>query len=76
MALADWLYPEPAEVFEDRLAVKLGIHRHPDVSQRDWRRIRVAAIEACDQELADAAALEVEQELEAEERAREGGDGA
>ncbi len=45
---AGWLreYPDPVDVFEDELAVRLGLRRHPDLSLDEWRQVRVRYIEA------------------------------
>ena len=61
--LMDWLHPEPAEVFENRLAAKLGIFPHPSMTKAEWRAVRLRAIEACG-EAADIAAVEVEREMD------------
>ena len=34
-------FPDEADEFEDRLAAKLGLVRHPGLSQEEWRRVRV-----------------------------------
>ena len=46
MALADWLYPDPVDLYEDELARRLGLVRHPSAAYEEWRRQRVAFIES------------------------------
>lgn len=46
LALDADLRPDPVDVFEDLLAIRLGLSRHPDLSQDRWRRLRVEFIEA------------------------------
>ena len=38
------LYPDSVDVFEDELAIRLGLERHPDCTQDEWRVIRVRFI--------------------------------
>jgi len=40
------LYPDPVDEFEDALAARLGVHRHPGWDLEQWRRERVRAIDA------------------------------
>jgi hypothetical protein len=46
------LYPDPVDEFEDSLAETMGLRRHPECDLKEWRRVRVQAIEALE---ADAA---------------------
>lgn len=46
MAELERVFPDPVDVFEDELAARIGIHRHPNCPRQAWRRHRVAAIEA------------------------------
>lgn len=46
LALDADLHPDPVDIFEDLLASRLGLSRHPGLSQDRWRRLRVAFIEA------------------------------
>lgn len=46
LALDTDLHPDPVDVFEDLLAARLGLTRHPGLDQASWRRLRVAFIEA------------------------------
>lgn len=43
-------FPDPVDVFEDALAERLGVRRHPDCGLAEWRRVRVQAIDALDDE--------------------------
>lgn len=56
------LRPDPVDVFEDLLAARLGLRRHPGLSQDRWRRLRVAFIEAAG-ERADRLGYELADEL-------------
>jgi hypothetical protein len=40
------LYPDPVDVFEDAVAERLGLRRHPGCDLDGWRRARVRAIDA------------------------------
>ena len=44
-------FPDPVDVFEDDLAAQLGLRRHPDLSQDEWRRLRVRFINSLDDDL-------------------------
>jgi len=48
-ALFKALFPDPVDIFENRRAAELGLHRHPSLGEEDWRRLRVAAINAADE---------------------------
>lgn len=48
LRLANEHYPDPIDVFEDDLAAQLGITRHPGLPYKEWRRIRVQAVNAED----------------------------
>lgn len=39
-------FPDPVDVFEDAAAKSLGLQRHPLLPQSDWRRLRVAFLDA------------------------------
>lgn len=39
-------YPDPVDEFEDALAERLGLRRHPACDLEEWRRTRVEAIDA------------------------------
>ncbi|MCP3976844.1 MAG: hypothetical protein GY720_20350 [bacterium] len=39
-------FPDPVDSFEDDLAKKLGLERDPEMSIKDWRRVRVRFIDA------------------------------
>ncbi len=39
-------FPDPVDTFEDDLASKLGLERHPEMSMEEWRRVRVRFIDA------------------------------
>lgn len=41
--------PDPVDVFEDRLASELGLHRHPSMTTEEWRRVRVAVIDGSEE---------------------------
>lgn len=56
-------YPDPVDLFEDELARRLGIERHPAMTYDLWRRRRVEAIEAAGSR-ADAEARRVEADFE------------
>ncbi len=43
------LYPDPVDVLENELALRIGLHRHPRTSDSEWRRARVRAINALDE---------------------------
>ncbi len=38
-------FPDPVDVFEDALANKLGLERHPGMPLDEWRWVRVRFIE-------------------------------
>ncbi len=42
------VFPDPVDVFEDDLASKHGLERHPELTQAEWRRLRVRFIEQAD----------------------------
>jgi len=48
LAALDRDYPDPADLFEDELARRLGCVRHPSCLYEDWRRQRVRLIEAAE----------------------------
>ena len=48
MDAIDRQYPDPADLFEDELARRLGCVRHPSCSCEDWRGRRVRLIEAAE----------------------------
>lgn len=62
LALDADLHPDPVDVFENFLAARLGLTRHPSFDQAAWRRIRVAFIEAAG-ERADRLGDELASEL-------------
>jgi hypothetical protein len=62
LALLDEEYPEPVDVFEDELARRLGVERHPGTPYALWRRRRVEVIAAAG-EYADREARWLEDEL-------------
>ena len=41
-------FPDPVDVFEDELAARLGLVRHPSCSLEDWRTQRVRLIDAAE----------------------------
>lgn len=41
-------HPDPVDTFEDELARRLGLVRHPSTSREDWRGQRVRLIEAAE----------------------------
>ncbi len=45
---AAWLreFPDPVDVFEEELAERLGLRRHPELSLDVWRAVRVRYIDA------------------------------
>jgi hypothetical protein len=43
-------FPDPVDVFEDDLARRLGLRRHPAMPLDQWRRLRVHFINAADDE--------------------------
>lgn len=61
-------YPDPVDVFEDRLAAKLGLERGPGLSEAAWRQQRVAFIDsfADDDDMAATVAA-VEREIHGEQ---------
>lgn len=61
-ALLEWEFPDPVDLFEDRLAELLGARRHPALSYNEWRVVRVSFIEGAGQR-ADELAAVVEEEL-------------
>lgn len=61
LVLLDEEYPEPVDVFEDELARRLGVERHPGMPYSVWRRHRVAVIEAAG-EAANTEAVQLEAE--------------
>lgn len=38
--------PDPVDIFENLLVARLGLTRHPALSQNRWRRLRIASTEA------------------------------
>jgi hypothetical protein len=48
LARLEALFPDPVDVFEDRLAARLGLLRGPGVSDARWRTLRVSFIDAHD----------------------------
>ncbi len=46
-------FPDSVDVFEDDLAEKLGLNRHPALSLKEWRRARVRLIDAAEPDLAE-----------------------
>lgn len=56
-------HPDPVDLFEDELARRLGIERHPAMTCDLWRRRRVEAIEAAGSR-ADVEARRVEADFE------------
>lgn len=44
LGLLDEQHPDPVDVIEGRLAEEMWLVRHPSMSQPEWRRVRVAAI--------------------------------
>ena len=44
------LDPCIVDAFEDALAAKLGLLRHPELSRTEWRELRVGYINALDPE--------------------------
>lgn len=45
-ALLEQEYPEPVDVFEDDLARRLGLERHPRLALATWRELRVSFLSA------------------------------
>ena len=46
LAEMERLDPCPVDAFEDELARRLGIERHPSLDVKEWRRLRVDLIES------------------------------
>ena len=40
--------PDPVDMLEDRLVQALGLVRHPELSDEEWRRLRVTVLNAAD----------------------------
>ena len=38
-------FPDPVDVFEDELAERLGLRRHPTLSLNEWRKVRVRYVD-------------------------------
>ncbi len=56
-------WPDPVDLFEDRLASKLGLERGPGLSLAEWRRRRVAFIDSFPDDETGATAAAVERDL-------------
>lgn len=41
--------PDPVDLFEEKLAREIGLVRYPRMTEEEWRRVRVVAIDAAEE---------------------------